>query len=367
MVAQFIHGTQYIDELVMMRAAGKGDLYYHQDANWNVIALTDQGGSVVERYLYKPYGQMTVHQVTSYGDRDGDGDVDSTDKGTPGTTCTGTVSGACRILDLDFDGDYDAADATLFDSLPQGNAQNPGRTASSLGNPFGHQGLVFDAEIGSYQNRARQYSPVLKRFIQRDPLVVSLGGAALPHLRGTLYTNAESNPCGMLDPAGLWPWPEPDHRRCQEDCGRIRCNCESLRGLPGYFPFRVSDSVTVSICSTYTGGDYGTLNDWDGWSSTIRVECPCCNMLIVPYDPAHPNCHASITHECVHACQWSRLGRFWGWLFYSIQYLWLDYEDHPWERQAALLSGYTGAQIPIPGYEVLAWEWVEEPDDCEGH
>jgi len=70
MVAQFIHGTRYIDELVMMRAADKGDVYYHQDANWNVIALTDQGGSVVERYLYKPYGQMTVHQLTSYGDRD---------------------------------------------------------------------------------------------------------------------------------------------------------------------------------------------------------------------------------------------------------------------------------------------------------
>ncbi|MCO6437456.1 MAG: hypothetical protein J5J06_10245 [Phycisphaerae bacterium] len=27
---QFIHGTQYIDEHVMMRAAGKGDLYIHQ-------------------------------------------------------------------------------------------------------------------------------------------------------------------------------------------------------------------------------------------------------------------------------------------------------------------------------------------------
>ena len=32
---------------------------------------------------------------------DGDGDVDATDKGTPGSTCTGTVTGACRILDLD--------------------------------------------------------------------------------------------------------------------------------------------------------------------------------------------------------------------------------------------------------------------------
>jgi len=32
MVQQFIHGTQYIDELVMVRVKDKGDLYVHQDA-----------------------------------------------------------------------------------------------------------------------------------------------------------------------------------------------------------------------------------------------------------------------------------------------------------------------------------------------
>ena len=88
---QFIHGTQYIDELVMVRVKDKGDLYVHQDANWNVIGLTDLGGSLVERYVYTPYGELTDHQETGYGDRDGDGDVDSTDKGTPGVDCTGTV------------------------------------------------------------------------------------------------------------------------------------------------------------------------------------------------------------------------------------------------------------------------------------
>ncbi len=37
-------GTQYIDELVMVRVKDKGDLYVHQDANWNVVGLTDLGG-----------------------------------------------------------------------------------------------------------------------------------------------------------------------------------------------------------------------------------------------------------------------------------------------------------------------------------
>ena len=55
MYRQFIHGTQYIDELVMVRVKDKGDLYVHQDANWNVVGLTDLGGHHVERYVYSPY------------------------------------------------------------------------------------------------------------------------------------------------------------------------------------------------------------------------------------------------------------------------------------------------------------------------
>jgi RHS repeat-associated protein len=112
-----------------------------------------------------------VHQLTGFGDRDGDGLVDATDKGTPGTTCTGTVSGACRLLDLDFDGDYDSADATLFDALPQGLSRYPGRTFSGVHQPFAHQGLLHDPEIMSYQNRARQYEPTKRRFLQRDTIV----------------------------------------------------------------------------------------------------------------------------------------------------------------------------------------------------
>jgi len=71
MVAQFIHSAQYIDELVMMQAAGKGDLYIHQDANWNVIGVTDLGGNLIERYVLTPYGELTVQQLSSYDDRTG--------------------------------------------------------------------------------------------------------------------------------------------------------------------------------------------------------------------------------------------------------------------------------------------------------
>ncbi len=34
--------------------------YVQHDANFNVTAITDPTGTVVERYLYDPYGQATV-------------------------------------------------------------------------------------------------------------------------------------------------------------------------------------------------------------------------------------------------------------------------------------------------------------------
>jgi len=206
MVQQFIHGTQYIDELVMVRVANKGDLYVHQDANWNVIGLTDLGHHLVEHYKYTPYGELTVDQDTGYGDRDGDGIVNSTDKGTVGVTCTGTVSGACRILDLDFDGDYDSTDATKFDSLPSGSQKRPGKQSTGVAQPFAHQGLLFEPEIASYQNRARQYDPAKRRFDQRDPIAFlrSRFNARDDYRDGThQYVYVIGSPTSRVDPTGL--------------------------------------------------------------------------------------------------------------------------------------------------------------------
>lgn len=207
MVQQFIHGTQYIDELVMMRVAAKGDLYVHQDANWNVIGTTDLGRHVVERNVYTPYGELTVHQDTGFGDRDGDQDVDATDKGTVGTTCTGTVSGTCRILDLDFDGDYDSTDATKFDALTQGAQRHPGRPATATSQPFAHQGLFFEPELAQYQNRHRQYDPGKRRFGQTDPYAFLASPRFAPgrHYQDglDLYGYLQQRPMALLDPYGL--------------------------------------------------------------------------------------------------------------------------------------------------------------------
>ncbi|UCC31409.1 MAG: RHS repeat-associated core domain-containing protein, partial [Phycisphaerales bacterium] len=209
---QFIHGTQYVDELVMMRVKGKGDLYVHQDANWNVIGLTDLGGHLVERYVLTPYGEMTVYQETGYGDYDEDYDVmgDPPSTSDPDYTaftgaCAGSgPTGACRILDLDFDGDVDTTDRdNCFMSLPHGLMRHPGRIATAVHQPFAHQGLLYEPELSQYQNRARQYDPAKRRFIQRDPLtLVSVAGSGTQD--GTnLYQYVDANPHARLDPSGL--------------------------------------------------------------------------------------------------------------------------------------------------------------------
>jgi len=52
-------------------------LYYTTDANMNVTALLDTAGDAVERYLYDPYGKVTVLDADWSVDADGESDYDN--------------------------------------------------------------------------------------------------------------------------------------------------------------------------------------------------------------------------------------------------------------------------------------------------
>jgi hypothetical protein len=121
---QWVWGTQYVDEPLLMDVNGEPGTnntcdpdvtdatsikdrryYYQQDRNWNVVALFEaddtQGtaGRCVERYAYTPYGEFLVLK---------------------GEGASGNLGNALA--------------------------------ASTVGNPFTHQGLAFDQEKGSYQD-----------------------------------------------------------------------------------------------------------------------------------------------------------------------------------------------------------------------
>ena len=206
---------EYIDEIVAMRTEF-GRAYVHLAEgdqggslkDWNVIGLTDITGRSLERYYYSPYGELEAVRDAHFFDYDDDGDVDSADSAAL-TACIGETSGDCLRFDADADGTITQDDAEAFSSYTATLTTNtelqriPATTSGSLGNPFGHQGLAFDAEIGSYQNRARQNDPKLKRFMQRDPLTFRSISRSGYQDGANLFQYLNGNPIARLDSFGL--------------------------------------------------------------------------------------------------------------------------------------------------------------------
>lgn len=112
MLRKYIYAT-YIDEPITMVVPSGGSetlYYYHQAAQFNVIALSDIAGNVIERYAYDAYGKPHI-----------------------------------------FDGN----------GLP--------RAATFYGNPYLFTGRRYDTETALYYFRGRMYDAELGRFSNRDP------------------------------------------------------------------------------------------------------------------------------------------------------------------------------------------------------
>ena len=59
----YIWGQRYIDDLVL-RECGQEKLYSLADPNWNVVAVTDDAGTVQERMKYDAFGKITWMSVS---------------------------------------------------------------------------------------------------------------------------------------------------------------------------------------------------------------------------------------------------------------------------------------------------------------
>ncbi|MBA2225624.1 RHS repeat-associated core domain-containing protein [thermophilic bacterium 2918] len=106
-------------------------LWVVQDANYNVTAIFDNSGNVVERYIYDPFGQATV-------------------------------------LDTEW------------------NVRSGGSAYDWL---YLHQGGRYDVTSGLYHFRFRDYSPTLGRWTSLDPLSYAAGDVNLYRTVGNNSTN----------------------------------------------------------------------------------------------------------------------------------------------------------------------------------
>ena len=118
---QYVWSPVYVNAMVLRDQLNSDGsiqqrLYVQQDANWNVTALVNTSGAVVERYVYDPYGVVTVLS------------------GTWGT-----------------------------------------QTGSNYGWVYLFQGGRYDGVSGLYKFGARDYSAGLGRWIETDPLDLGAG------------------------------------------------------------------------------------------------------------------------------------------------------------------------------------------------
>jgi RHS repeat-associated protein len=164
---QYVWSPVYVDALVLRDRDADGStgngleewLWVQQDANFNVTALVDGSGNVVERYVYDPYGAVTVLA--------------------PNWTVRGS---------------------------------------SSYGWVYQHQGIRLDSNSGLYHFRKRDYSPALGRWTSQDPLGFAAGDTNLYRFVGNSPTTV-TDPSGlaggvylgsrpMMCPCGEGGWTE---------------------------------------------------------------------------------------------------------------------------------------------------------------
>lgn len=80
-LAQYVYHPYYVDAVAVRfydadtDGSGIDEHYYLHDANFNVTAITNDSGSVVERYGYTPYGEVTVLDAGYSADANNQSDI----------------------------------------------------------------------------------------------------------------------------------------------------------------------------------------------------------------------------------------------------------------------------------------------------
>jgi RHS repeat-associated protein len=176
--ARYVHGAT-IDEL-LARISGTSLIFYHHDALGSTVALSDRGGSLIERYSYDVYGAPMF----------GDG--------------AGT-------------------------SVP----------SSANGNRFLFTGREYLPNLALYDYRHRLNFPAFGRFAQTDPIRFSGGDVNIYRYavnNPVMNTDPEGLNCGsgwsepiVPDSFGVFDFTYPCfyHDECYGTCGQAKSACDS--------------------------------------------------------------------------------------------------------------------------------------------
>ena len=184
----YIHGVSYVDERLMMYDSSGTDrpYYYVLDRMYNVRAIIDRAGAIVERYAYDDYGRPFIRESCGRGDMNQDTKMNATDDTRFAAAKAGTIWDP--RADMDDDGDVDSADQTLYDAKrPDWNlsaCDDPMPTVaqafSDVGNWYMFQGVPHlaldtkstdtDGKLMLNHHRARYEDPVAGLWINRDPV-----------------------------------------------------------------------------------------------------------------------------------------------------------------------------------------------------
>lgn len=146
---KYIYGPGIDNPVAMINVSGANETwyYYYADALGSIRLLSDAGGAIVESYTYLAFGQPTV------------------------MTNAGT------------DGNWLTEDGTTINT-------------SAVGNPYLFTARRWDFYTQLYYYRFRDYSPLIGRFLQPDPL---------GYIDGlNLYAYCANNPVNYVDPWGLY-------------------------------------------------------------------------------------------------------------------------------------------------------------------
>ena len=138
---------------------------------------------------------------------------------------------------------------------------------SRVNNRFLFQGQLYDAQLGAYSMRAREYKPAWGRFLSVDPAGLAFGD--------NRYAFVDGRPLTMMDPSGLCG------KQLYNDASRNRFDWSSTGRLDDYFrqsygltpqyALEMSGVRSTAASANWDRGNYGlaAVNGFFGISDAV--------------------------------------------------------------------------------------------------